>query len=192
MISANPPPRQMELTGHACATNWLLPDDGDEIIVDCSDNAAVLTLASSRPLFRSSVGYALNPKKLRKSSLDDASVLTTGLGLPLEQSSEQSSTIQSPSSGSSQLQLSPRINSSGSVWRGGGLSDIISDGLECEGVKFIPWNYEVPISLQVRSQHSSLSATPLLPCLLSVWIWRERVCVRGRLWGRERWLREIV
>ena len=102
------------------------------------------------------VGYALNPKKLRKSSLDDASVLTTGLGLPLEQSSEQSSTIQSPSSGSSQLQLSPRINSSGSVWRGGGLSDIISDGLECEGVKFIPWNYEVPISLQVRSEDNSL------------------------------------
>ena len=81
------------------------------------------------------VGYALNPKKLRKSGIDDAGII-----------SEQAAIITPLSSSgrtAANQQLSP-------IWHGGGLADIISDGLECEGVKFISWNYEVPIPNQVR------------------------------------------
>ena len=80
------------------------------------------------------VGYALNPKKLRKSGIDEAS-----------KSSEQAAALSPPlldSRSVSNQSISP-------IWHGGGLADIISDGVECEGVKFIPWNYEVPISHQV-------------------------------------------
>ena len=90
-----------------------------------------------------SVGYALNPKKLRKSGLDVDSVIVSSNAIQ----PEQSKVISSPSSGSNHM--SSQRDTVTSIWRGGGLADIISDGLECEGVKFIPWNYEIPISLQV-------------------------------------------
>lgn len=80
------------------------------------------------------VGYALNPKKLRKSGIDEAGI-----------SSDQASII-TPLSSGSHIAVSQQVSP---IWHGGGLADIISDGLECEGVKFISWNYEVPISHQV-------------------------------------------
>jgi hypothetical protein len=79
------------------------------------------------------VGYALNPKKLRKSGSDEP----------------PSQLVQTPAVPSS----SSHGNSSSNddiIWRGGGLADIVSDGVECKGVKFIPWNYETPLSQQVR------------------------------------------
>ena len=80
------------------------------------------------------VGYALNPKKLRKSGSIDVQTAPTST-----MSSE------SPS-------ICAVATSTEALWRGGGLADIISDGLECEGVQFIPWNYEVPISQQVSNR----------------------------------------
>lgn len=78
------------------------------------------------------VGYALNPKKLRKSGSIDVQTAT------VRPSSSESTSICAVATPSEAL------------WRGGGLADIISDGIECEGVQFIPWNYEVPISQQVN------------------------------------------
>lgn len=80
------------------------------------------------------VGYALNPKKLRKSGSIDVQTA------PISQSLPESPTI---------CATVPLLQA---IWRGGGLADIISDGIECEGVQFIPWNYEVPISQQVSDK----------------------------------------
>ena len=85
------------------------------------------------------VGYALNPKKLRKSGSIDVQTPSAPL------SSSESPSI--PALGiPGNLGISVEA-----LWRGGGLADIISDGIECEGVQFIPWNFEVPIPLQVNS-----------------------------------------
>ena len=84
------------------------------------------------------VGYALNPKKLRKSGSDaisTQSVQTTAA--PTSSTHEGCSNV-------------CEVKDSGFIWHGGGLADIISDGIECNGVKFIPWNYELPLSQQVR------------------------------------------
>lgn len=88
-----------------------------------------------------SVGYALNPKKLRKSGLDETTHQEPAT--PQQISPRSSST-------SSSCPTANQTNPLTNIWRGGGLADIISGGLECEGVKFIPWNYDVPIALQVR------------------------------------------
>lgn len=75
----------------------------------------------------------MNPKKLRKSGSDEPPFQLT----------------QTPAVPSS----SSHCNSSGNddaIWRGGGLADIVSDGVECKGVKFIPWNFETPMSQQVQ------------------------------------------
>lgn len=80
------------------------------------------------------VGYALNPKKLRKSGSIDVQTAPT-------------STLSSESAG-----ICAVATPTEALWRGGGLADIISDGIECEGVQFIPWNYEVPISQQVSNR----------------------------------------
>lgn len=86
------------------------------------------------------VGYALNPKKLRKSGSIDVQTA------PISQSSPESPTI------------CAAVAPVEAIWRGGGLADIISDGIECEGVQFIPWNYEVPISQQVSdTSHQSFN-----------------------------------
>lgn len=83
------------------------------------------------------VGYALNPKKLRKSGSD---VLSTP--------SVQTTAAQTSSAHANCSNIC-ELKATGFVWRGGGLADIISDGIECNGVKFIPWNYELPLSKQV-------------------------------------------
>lgn len=119
-----------------------------------------------------SVGYALNPKKLRKSGLEETT--NTTQTNPSQSTQQQEiasihpslhpSLHSSPcSSGSvsntaisttSTSQLTSQANCHATpltnTWRGGGLADIISGGLECEGVKFIPWNWEVPVAQQVR------------------------------------------
>lgn len=92
------------------------------------------------------VGYALNPKKLRKGndSGKDATVR-----------SDPSSSIHILSnSPAREEKLSPSMNNdhqkaSTRMWRGGGLADIISAGVEIDGVQFIPWDYEVPLNQQV-------------------------------------------
>ncbi len=75
------------------------------------------------------VGYALNAKKLRKS----------GAG-SIFQTHEKKS-----------LKLGPHA-----CWQGGGLSDILQfnvtgdgDSETCEGVQFLPWNWELPMDQQV-------------------------------------------
>jgi hypothetical protein len=50
------------------------------------------------------------------------------------------------------------------------LADIVSDGLECEGVQFIPWNYEIPVALQVDEEATR-----------SVIIW-NRICKYLYIW----------
>jgi hypothetical protein len=50
------------------------------------------------------------------------------------------------------------------------LADIVSDGLECEGVQFIPWNYEIPVALQVDEETTA-----------SVIIW-NRICKYLQIW----------
>jgi hypothetical protein len=106
------------------------------------------------------VGYALNPKKLRKSgsgpdekslSRDNAagSINHNNDSLSVAHSSSYSGSINSNADNSSGICNSRNINDSEQIWRGGGLADIVSDGLECEGVQFIPWNYEIPVALQV-------------------------------------------
>jgi hypothetical protein len=124
------------------------------------------------------VGYALNPKKLRKSGSgpDEQSLLkNNGNGLAnlndilsaahssSSSSSSSSSGISSDANNSDSIRNS-RNNNEEQVWRGGGLADIVSDGLECEGVQFIPWNYEIPVALQVDKETS-----------VSVIIW-NRIC----------------
>ena len=82
------------------------------------------------------VGYALNAKKLRKG-----------------EDSVKEKTKNVHSSSDLVLNKSPgqecKKRTETSIWRGGGLADIISDGVEIEGVQFIPWDYEVPIHQQV-------------------------------------------
>lgn len=68
------------------------------------------------------VGYALNPKKLRKSSMDN----TLAASNPL------------PDSPSKKVI---------GEWRGGGLSDIL-DNIENDTVQFSIWDHEVPMHLQ--------------------------------------------
>jgi hypothetical protein len=112
------------------------------------------------------VGYALNPKKLRKSgSGPDEQSLSKDDGKGSVNLNDNSSAAHSSSSGSSSSGISSDANNSDSIrnsrnnneeqiWRGGGLADIVSDGLECEGVQFIPWNYEIPVALQVDKRTS--------------------------------------
>jgi hypothetical protein len=92
------------------------------------------------------VGYALNPKKLRKSITESHSFFNNNHGTPtfLGASFQQNdgTATQSP------LQL--KTKHAAAFWNGGGLADIISGGVECEGVQFIPWNHEVPVQEQVR------------------------------------------
>ena len=83
------------------------------------------------------VGYALNAKKLRKGEdsdkLKSKNVHSSGeIFLSKYPGQECKYRTEMPS-----------------IWRGGGLADIISDGEEIEGVQFIPWDYEVPVHQQV-------------------------------------------
>ena len=67
------------------------------------------------------VGYALNPKKLRKSSMDNTLAANNSLpDSPVKVASE---------------------------WRGGGLSDIL-DNIDNDTVQFRIWDHEVPLELQ--------------------------------------------
>ena len=82
------------------------------------------------------VGYALNAKKLRKGEDSDK---------------EKSKSVHSLSDLFLGKSSGPacKKRTETSIWRGGGLADIISDGEAIEGVQFIPWDYEVPIHQQV-------------------------------------------
>jgi len=80
------------------------------------------------------VGYALNAKKLRKG--DDSGKDATSKVVSAGHSTPSSS-------GAAEGAASTKI------WRGGGLADIISDGVEIDGVQFIPWDYEIPVHEQV-------------------------------------------
>mmetsp|Transcript_36315 Transcript_36315/g.34318 ORF Transcript_36315/g.34318 Transcript_36315/m.34318 type:complete len:139 (-) Transcript_36315:1494-1910(-) len=107
------------------------------------------------------VGYALNPKKLRKSGRepDEKSLSRDNAAGSINHNNDSLSVAHSSSSSSGSINSnadnsnssicnSRNNNDSEQTWRGGGLADIVSDGLECEGVQFIPWNYEIPVALQ--------------------------------------------
>ena len=83
------------------------------------------------------VGYALNAKKLRKGEDSDKP----------KTSKNVHSTSGSVLSKYPGQECTKRTEMS--IWRGGGLADIISDGEAIEGVQFIPWDYEVPVHQQV-------------------------------------------
>ena len=83
------------------------------------------------------VGYALNAKKLRKGEDSDKP----------KASKNVHSTSGSVLSKYPVQECTKRTETS--IWRGGGLADIISDGEAIEGVQFIPWDYEVPVHQQV-------------------------------------------
>ena len=91
------------------------------------------------------VGYALNPKKLRKSNseIGDLTPPTTSCRkqLPCKNDKDSPSLVPlgTDVSVQSQLQL---------IWRGGGLADIVSGGLTCEGVQFVQWYPEIPANEQ--------------------------------------------
>ena len=81
------------------------------------------------------VGYALNPKKLRKSDTSSSSSSSSTLS---------SSTSSSSSSSSSSLLLS-------TVWKGGGLADIlINKKDDDDNVEFVPFNTELDISVHPK------------------------------------------
>jgi hypothetical protein len=101
------------------------------------------------------VGYALNPKKLRRGNSDagDPSPRPdsarrqpqTALNLPKVGNAEITVISAAELCGSI---TSPRINSS-AIWRGGGLADIVSIGTVYEGVQFVQWDPEIPPEEQV-------------------------------------------
>ena len=92
------------------------------------------------------VGYALNPKKLRKSGLETNSPKLDDVchESHLTKGNERSNSLvddDTLNTGSA--------NSKYTHWKGGGLADIICDGAEYEGVQFVPWDFDIPATKQV-------------------------------------------
>ena len=83
------------------------------------------------------VGYALNAKKLRKGDDSD------------KQKSKNVHSLRESLFGNYPGHQGKTRSTETSIWRGGGLADIISAGEEIEGVQFIPWDYEIPVHQQV-------------------------------------------
>jgi inositol-1,3,4-trisphosphate 5/6-kinase/inositol-tetrakisphosphate 1-kinase len=96
------------------------------------------------------VGYALNPKKLRRSGVSteiqpfnssNNNNISTNIDTIIESTNNED------------INQIIDIIKQKPIWKGGGLADILGDGKSIiDGVQFIPWDPEVPVHLQPKFQ----------------------------------------